>query len=188
MGAGAGSGRGDRDNDRGGGGELRGGGASPDRFNYHVPPPTVEGWEGDNVGSPTSGINPWAVSATSQNDAWIVGQPRSHLVMRKGRIHRIHDVGYPQAWHWSGGSWHIVPMAPAGASAEFHAVAATRSEVWAVGSTHPSYRRTRPLAGAVGRGALAGEPPCHGQPWLAARRVGKRAGQRVGGRRGLPAA
>jgi hypothetical protein len=36
-------------------------------------------------------------------------------------------------------------MAQAGASAEFHAVAATRSEVWAAGSTDPSYRRTRPL-------------------------------------------
>ena len=117
----------------------------PDPFNYHVPPPVAAAWEGDEVGSATSGINPWAISAASRSDAWIVGQPRSHLVSHNGGLRRVYDVGYPQAWHWRGRSWHVVRMARAGVAAEFHAVAAIPGGAWAVGATAPDFRRARPL-------------------------------------------
>ena len=117
----------------------------PDPFNYHVPPPVAVAWEGDEVGAATSGINPWAVSAAGQNDAWIVGQPRSHLVSHNGGFRRVYDVGYPQAWHWQGRSWQVVRMARAGVSAEFHAVAASSVGAWAAGATAPDYRHARPL-------------------------------------------
>jgi hypothetical protein len=62
-------------------------------------------------------VSPWAISASSAQEAWIVGSPGT------------------RAWQWNGEQWRTTPMPHAVGVAELHSVVSVAAgDAWAVGS------------------------------------------------------